>query len=80
MSRRSLGDASAMAKMWGFVALALGTLSFIQAHAELLQHAAPSTEKPADSWNRASAFLIVMHGKNLQIDQKSLSTHPVDCP
>jgi hypothetical protein len=49
MGRRRLGDASAMAKMWGFVALTLGALSFMQAHAYVPRDSARSTELPVES-------------------------------
>lgn len=78
MSRRRLGDASAMAKMWGFVALTLGALSFIQAHAYIPRDSARSTEQPVESCSLKVAEEHAL--ESLQPGQRALIEHLTGLP
>ncbi len=55
MGRRGLRDARSIARMWGFVALALATMSFVQAYGFVKAGATLSTSTPIEACNLASS-------------------------
>jgi hypothetical protein len=54
MGRRGLGNASGIARMWAFVALSLGILSFMQGFGFVRSQISLATEVPVESCNLES--------------------------